>query len=33
VLKAEGDAQLELVFGDAAFEKGFEIVKAEKKSE
>jgi YHS domain-containing protein len=25
--KAEGDAQIDLIFGDAAFEKGFEIVK------
>jgi YHS domain-containing protein len=25
--KAEGDAQLELVFGDKAFEKGFEVAK------
>jgi YHS domain-containing protein len=31
VTKAEGDAQLELVFGDKAFEKGFEVVKKEKK--
>jgi len=31
VEKAEGDAQLELVFSDKAFEKGFEVKKAEKK--
>lgn len=27
--KAEGDAQIDLIFNDKAFEKGFEIVKAE----
>ncbi len=30
VAKAEGDEQLELVFSDKAFEKGFEIAKQEK---
>jgi len=30
VAGAEGDAQVDLVFGDAAFKKGFELVKEEK---
>jgi YHS domain-containing protein len=32
VEKAKGDEQLDLVFGDKAFEKGFKVKKAEKKT-